>query len=106
MVNLTEYLTQKYTRIITEISADLEKTADNLANTKNLLRALKNPDALVDGAPLTLDRLQVMESGDIRVVPPPPGPVVTGVGIASADETRGGPPELAKNGAKEPANAS
>jgi hypothetical protein len=75
MVNLTPYLTQKYTRMIEEISTDLGKTADDLANLQNIIRALKNPDLMVDGASLTLDRVQVMENGDIRVMPPPPAPI-------------------------------
>ena len=75
MANLTPYLTQKYTRMIEEISTDLGKTADDLANLQNIIRALKNPDMMVDGASLTLDRLQVMENGDIRVMPPPPAPI-------------------------------
>ena len=74
MANLTPYLTEKYTKMIGEITADLGKTADDLANVQNIIRALKNPDMMVDGAPLTLDRLQVMETGDIRVIPPPPPP--------------------------------
>jgi len=74
MANLTPYLTEKYTKMITEITVDLGKTADDLANMQNIVRALKNPDMMVDGAPLTLDRLQVMETGDIRVIPPPPAP--------------------------------
>ena len=74
MANLTPYLTEKYTKMITEITVDLGKTADDLANMQNIVRALKNPDMMVDGAPLTLERLQVMETGDIRVMPPPPVP--------------------------------
>ena len=79
MADLTQYLTQKYTKMVAEITADLGKVSDDLRNTQNLLRALKNPDALVDGAPLTVDRLQIMENGDIRVMPPPPSIVDTGV---------------------------
>ena len=75
MANLTPYLTEKYTKMIAEITADLGKTADELGNLKNLIRALKNPDALVDGASLTVDRLQIMENGDIRVMPPAPAPI-------------------------------
>ena len=75
MADLTQYLTQKYTKMVAEITADLGKVSDDLRNTQNLLRALKNPDALVDGAPLTVDRLQIMENGDIRVMPPPPAPI-------------------------------
>ena len=93
MANLTEYLTQKYIHMISEISADLGKTADNLANTQNIVRALKNPDMLVDGAPLTLDRVQVMESGDIRVLPPSPAPVIETCVVAPEPEKNGTKPE-------------
>ena len=75
MADLTQYLTAKYNKMIGEISTDLGKTADELNNLKNLIRALKNPDALVDGASLTLDRIQIMENGDIRVMPPAPAPI-------------------------------
>ena len=74
MANLTPYLTEKYTKMIAEITADLGKTADDLANAQNIIRALKNPDMLVNGTSLTLDMVQVMENGDIRVIPPPPAP--------------------------------
>ena len=75
MADLAQYLTQKYAHMIAEITADLGKTADELGNLKNLIRALKNPDALVDGASMTVDRLQIMENGDIRVMPPAPTPI-------------------------------
>ena len=75
MADLTQYLTAKYNKMIGEISTDLGKTADELNNLKNLIRALKNPAALVDGASLTLDRIQIMENGDIRVMPPAPAPI-------------------------------
>ena len=75
MADLTQYLTAKYNNMIGEISTDLGKTADALNNLKNLIRALKHPDALVDGASLTLDRIQIMENGDIRVMPPAPAPI-------------------------------
>jgi hypothetical protein len=74
MANLTPYLTEKYTKMIAEITTDLGKTADDLANAQNIVRALKNPDMLVNGTSLTLDMVQVMENGDIRVIPPPPAP--------------------------------
>ena len=75
MSNLTPYLTEKYTKMITEITTDLGKTADDLAYAQNIVRALKNPDMIVNGFPnLTLDRVQVMETGEIRVIPPPPAP--------------------------------
>ena len=75
MANLTPYLTEKYTKMIAEITTDLGKTADDLAYAQNIVRALKNPDMIVNGFPnLTLDRVQVMETGEIRVIPPPPAP--------------------------------
>jgi len=74
MANLTPYLTEKYTKMIAEIATDLGKTADNLAEAQNIIRALKNPDMLVNGVSITLDMVQVMENGDIRVIPPPPAP--------------------------------
>ena len=75
MADLIQYLTAKYNKMVAEITSDLGKVSDDLRNTQNLLRALKNPDALVDGAPLTVDRLQIMENGDIRVMPPAPAPI-------------------------------
>jgi len=72
MANMGPYMAEKYTKMIEAITNDLGNTADKLAQAQNILRALKNPDMLVDGAPLTLERLQVMENGDIRTLPPPP----------------------------------
>ena len=39
MADLTQYLTAKYNKMIGEISTDLGKTADELNNLKNLIRA-------------------------------------------------------------------
>ena len=72
MANMGPYMAEKYTKLIEAITNDLGNTADQLASIQNILRALKNPDMLVDGAPLTLERLEVMENGDIRTLPPPP----------------------------------
>ncbi len=77
MADLTQYLAAKYNKMIGEISADLGKTADDLANMQNIIKALKNPDMLINGVSLTLDMVQVMENGDIRILPPPPAPAIT-----------------------------
>ena len=45
------------------------------AEAQNIIRALKNPDMMVNGASLTLDMVQIMENGDIRLLPPPPTPI-------------------------------
>ena len=91
MADLTQYLTQKYTKMVAEITADLGKTADDLANAQNIIRALKNPDMMVNGASLTLDMVQIMENGDIRLLPPKPAPIT---------ETCVKAPEPEKNGKK------
>ena len=106
MANLTEYLTAKYTKMIAEITADLGKTADELGILKNLIRALKNPDALVDGASLTVDRLQVMENGDIRVMPPPPAPSIVETCVKAPYEASGVPEKNGKKPEKDLVNAS
>ena len=72
MADLTQYLTAKYNKMVAEVAADLGKTADDLANMQNIIKALKNPDMLINGVSLTLDMVQVMENGDIRVMPPAP----------------------------------
>jgi hypothetical protein len=92
MADLTQYMTQKYTKMIAEITADLGKTADDLANAQNIIKALKNPDMMVNGASLTLDMVQVMENGDIRLLPPPPAPVITETCV-QAPEKNGKKPE-------------
>jgi hypothetical protein len=69
MADLTQYLAQKYTKMVTEITTDLSNTADDLENMKVLIRALKKPDIFIAGGSLTLDRIQIMETGDIRVLP-------------------------------------
>ena len=91
MANMGPYMAEKYTKLIEAITNDLGNTADQLASIQNILRALKNPDMLVDGAPLTLERLQVMENGDIRTLPPPPD-------MTCIDEVT---KEFGKNGKKE-----
>jgi hypothetical protein len=99
MADLTQYLTQKYIKLITEITADLGKTADDLANAQNIIKALKNPDMMINGMSLTLDMVQVMENGDIRLLPPPPAPAITETCVKA-------PEQNGKKDAKELVNAS
>ena len=77
MADLTQYLAAKYNKMVAEVAADLGKTADEVANLQNIIKALKNPDMLINGVSLTLDMVQVMENGDIRILPPPPAPAIT-----------------------------
>ena len=57
---------------IKELGRNLGEISSKQAFAQNMIRALKNPDMLWKGAPLTLDRIQVMENGDIRDLPPQP----------------------------------
>ena len=91
MANLTPYLTEKYNKLIAEVTADLSNTLDRLNETQTYLRGLKNPDMMVNGASLTLDMVQIMENGDIRLLPPAPTPIT---------ETCVKAPEPEKNGKK------
>ena len=91
MADLTQYLAAKYNKMVAEITADLGKTADDLANAQNIIKALKNPDMMINGVSLTLDMVQVMENGDIRLLPPAPTPIT---------ETCVKAPEPEKNGKK------
>jgi molecular chaperone GrpE (heat shock protein) len=101
MADLTQYMTQKYTKLIAEIAADLGKTADDLANAQNIIKALKNPDMMVNGVSLTLDMVQVMENGDIRLLPPPPAPAITETCVKAPEPDKNG-----KKDSKELVNAS
>ena len=99
MADLTQYLTAKYNKMVAEGAADLGKTADDLANTQNIIKALKNPDMLINGMSLTLDMVQVMENGDIRILPPPPAPAITETCVKE-------PEKNGKKDSKELVNAS
>ena len=88
----------KQDAVILELGDELGDTADNLANAQNIIRALKNPDMMGNGASLTLDMVQIMENGDIRLLPPPPAPITET--CVKAPEKNGKKPE------KELVNAS
>jgi len=65
----------KLSEAIEELGNDIGNTARDLADMQNIIRGLKNPDMPVNGGSVTLDRIQVMENGDIRLLPPPPAPI-------------------------------
>ena len=81
----------KQDAVILELGDELGDTADNLANAQNMVRGLKNPDMLFDGDSLTLDRIQVMENGDIRIIKPMPAPITET--CVKAPEKNGKKPE-------------
>ena len=92
MADMTAYITGKYNRMISEITKDLSDMNDKVVNTQNILRALKNPDMIIDGGPLTLDRIQVMENGDFRILPMPPEPPITEVCVQEPEKKNGKQP--------------
>ena len=83
----------KLDEVIEELGSDIGETYRILAEAQNIIRALKNPDMIVNGSPnLTLDMVQIMENGDIRLLPPTPTPIT---------ETCVKAPEPEKNGKKD-----
>ena len=60
---------------IKELGRNLGEISGKQAFAENIVRALKNPDMLIDGDSLTMDRIQVMETGDIRIIKPTPTPI-------------------------------
>jgi hypothetical protein len=75
MANLTEYLIAKHGKLTAEILADLSAQIDRATEFQSMIRALKNPDVLLNGGSLTLERIQVLEDGNFRILPMPPVPV-------------------------------
>ena len=94
MANLIDYLTTKYNRMVGEITKDLSDQLDKIVEQGNMIRALKNPDIPFNGGPLTLDRIQVMEDGNFRILPMPPAPADTCIEEVSKEFGK-------KNGKKE-----
>jgi len=69
MADMTAYIVEKYSRMIAEITKDLSDMTDRVVETQKILRALKDPSIIVNGSPnLTLDRVQIMEDGNISVL--------------------------------------
>ena len=90
----------KLDEVIEELGSDIGETSRILAEAQNIIRALKNPDMMVNGASLTLDMVQIMENGDIRLLPPTPAPITETCVKAPEPEKNGKKPE------KELVNAS
>ena len=90
MANLTEYLTTKYTKMITEILSDLAAQVDRATEFQTMIQALKNHDIMFKGGPLTLERIQVMEDGGVLVKPMPPVSADTCIEEVSKDFAKNG----------------
>ena len=95
-IHALKKLVAKQSECILELGKELGEVSTQLANNQNILRALKNPDMLMDGMPLTLDRIQVMETGDIRIIKPTPAPITETCVKAPEPDKNGKKPEPAK----------
>ena len=60
-----------------ELGADIDTISKRQAFAENIVRGLKNPDMLMDGFPVTEDRIQIMETGEIRLKKPVQVPLDT-----------------------------
>jgi hypothetical protein len=77
---------------IKELGRNIGEVSIKQAFAENIVRGLKNPDMPVNGGSVTMERVQVMETGDIRLLPPVPTPIT---------ETCVKAPEPDKNGKKD-----
>ena len=75
-----------------ELGGDLTTISKQQAFAENIVRGLKNPDMSMNGGEVTMERVQVMETGEIRLKPPTPAPIT---------ETCVQAPEPEKNGKKD-----
>ena len=76
---------------IKELGRNIGEVSGKQAFAENIVRGLKNPDISMNGSEVTMERVQVMETGEIRLQPPKPAPIT---------ETCVKAPEPEKNGKK------
>ena len=77
-----------------ELGGDLDTISKQQAFAENIVRGLKNPDMLVNGGSVTMERVQVMETGEIRLLQPPtPAPITETCVQAPEPEKNGKKPE-------------
>ena len=60
---------------IKELGRNIGEVSIKQAFAENIVRGLKNPDMLVNGGSVTMGRVQIMETGEIRLQPPKPTPI-------------------------------
>jgi hypothetical protein len=83
---------------IKELGRNIGELSIKQAFAENIVRGLKNPDMPMNGGSVTMERVQVMETGEIRLLPPTPAPITET--CVQAPEKNGKKPE------KELANVS
>jgi hypothetical protein len=91
---------------IKELGKALGEISSKQAFAENIVRGLKNPDILMDGFPVTEDRIQIMETGEIRLKQPVQVPLDTCDKEASKRSNNGQKKETAVTELAEVANAS
>ena len=74
LAEVAQTLMDQYDAQVEQAKLEKEELVKSLAYVQTILRALRNPDLLLDGASMTLERLQVLENGDMRVIKPPTPP--------------------------------
>ena len=89
---------------IKELGRNIGEVSIKQASAENIVRGLKNPDMMVNGGSVTMDRIQVMETGEIRLLPPVPAPITETCVKAPEPDKNGKKPE--KEPVKEAVNAS
>ena len=86
---------------IKELGRNLGEVSSKQAFAENIVRGLKNSDMSMNGGEVTMERVQVMETGEIRLLQPPtPTPITETCVKAPEPEKNGKKPE------KELVNAS
>ena len=78
---------------IKELGRNLGEISGKQAFAENIVRGLKNPDIILNGGSVTMDRVQGMETGDIRLLPPVPAPITETCVQAPEPEKNGKKPE-------------
>jgi isocitrate dehydrogenase kinase/phosphatase len=89
---------------IKELGRNLGEISGKQAFAENIVRGLKNPDVIMHGGSVTVDRIQIMETGEIRLLPPTPAPITETCVQAPEPDKNGKKPE--KEPVKEAVNAS
>ena len=67
-----DYMADMLLTNLKKVTRDLFETNRQLVYAQNVLRALRNPDMLVEGGPMTVERIQALENGDVTILPPRP----------------------------------
>ena len=81
---------------IKELGRNIGEVSIKQAFAENIVRGLKNPDMSMNGGSVTMERVQVMENGDIRLLPPVPAPITETCVQAPEPDKNGKKPEPAK----------